>query len=119
MDEVEKEKANKIKPLIISKHKYDPNSQEMKLFVNTPLIARKTSKKLSIMNNQTGKITKITTQTTEITVKMDDLAEVFIIKIDEFNILFYVAYCITIHRAQGLTYDHFYTIHEWNNISES
>ena len=99
MDEMEKEKSPKTKALIIPKHKYDPNSQEMKLFVNTPLIARKTSKNLSIMNNQMGKITKINRETKEITVKMDDLIEVLLIKFDEFNILFYVAYCLTIFKS--------------------
>ena len=89
MDLAETEKAPKTKALIISKHKYDPNSQEMKLFVNTPLIARKTSKNLNIMNNQRGKITKINTDTKEITVKMDDLIEVLLIKFDEINMMFY------------------------------
>ena len=28
----------------------------------------------------------------------------------------YVAYCITIHKAQGLSYDHAYTIHEWHKL---
>ena len=51
-----KKRAPKTKALVIPKHKYDPNSQEMKLFVNTPLIARKTSKILNIMNNQMGKL---------------------------------------------------------------
>jgi len=117
MDENEKEKANKTKALIIPKHKYDPNSQEMKLFVNTPLIARKTSKNLNIMNNQMGKITKINTQAKEITVKMDDLADVLLIKFDEFNLLFYVAYCLTIFKCQGETYNHNYTIHQWSMLN--
>ena len=63
MNLAEKKKASKIKPLLIPKLKYDANSQDMKLFVNTPIIARKTSKNLNILNNQTGKITKINTDT--------------------------------------------------------
>ena len=33
----------------------------------------------------------------------------------DFQKLFYVAYCITIHRSQGSTFDHPYTIHEWDH----
>ena len=89
----------------------------MKLFVNTPIIARKTSKILNIMNNQTGKITKINTETKEITVKMEDLADVFTIKYDEFNILFHIAYCLTIFKSQGATYDFNYTIYQWSMLN--
>ena len=89
----------------------------MKLFVNTPLIARKTSKNLNIMNNQMGKITKINTETKEITVKMDDLADVLLIKFDEFNLMFYPAYCLTIFKCQGETYNHNNTIHQWSMLN--
>jgi ATP-dependent exoDNAse (exonuclease V) alpha subunit len=117
MDLAEKEKASKIKPLIIKKLKYDANSQDMKLFVNTPIIARKTSKNLNILNNQTGKITKINIEEKEITIKMEDLTEVLLIKFDEFNILFHVAFCITIYKSQGQTYDFNYTIHQWSMLN--
>ena len=33
---------------------------------------------------------------------------------DEFSTLFYIAFCITVHRAQGSTYNNPYTIHEFN-----
>ena len=32
-----------------------------------------------------------------------------------FQRLFYVAYCITIHKSQGTTFDFPYTIHEWSH----
>ena len=32
----------------------------------------------------------------------------------QFNRLFVVAFCITIHKSQGATFDTPYVIHEWN-----
>ena len=89
----------------------------MKLFVNTPIIARKTSKNLNIMNNQMGKITKINIEEKEITIKMEDFTEVFIINFDEFNIMFHVAFCITIYKSQGATYDFNYAIYQWSMLN--
>jgi len=34
------------------------------------------------------------------------------ISFDEFQKLFYVAWCITIHKSQGSTFNHEYTVHE-------
>jgi hypothetical protein len=32
--------------------------------------------------------------------------------------MFNIAYCITVHRAQGATFDEAYTIHEFNQYDE-
>ena len=40
------------------------------------------------------------------------------INIDKFQEYFYPAYCITIHKSQGQTYDFPYTIHEWNRLNK-
>ena len=32
--------------------------------------------------------------------------------------LFYPAYCMTIHKAQGQTFRNEYTIYEWNRLDE-
>ena len=33
------------------------------------------------------------------------------------SVVFYVAFCITIHKSQGSTFDHPYTIHDWGHPS--
>ena len=33
-----------------------------------------------------------------------------------FQEMFYVAFCITIHKSQGQTFDFPYTIHEWDKL---
>ena len=38
------------------------------------------------------------------------------IEISDIAKYFYPAYCITVHRSQGTTFDHPYTIFEWHLI---
>ena len=38
------------------------------------------------------------------------------IPIDKFQKFFYVAYCITTHKSQGSTFNHGYTIHEYDKF---
>ena len=43
----------------------------------------------------------------------DQTAEV---PFDDFQKLFYVAFALTCHRVQGQTFNHPYTIHEWEKF---
>jgi ATP-dependent exoDNAse (exonuclease V) alpha subunit len=40
------------------------------------------------------------------------------IPMNKFQKLFYPAYCITIHRSQGATFNFPYTIHEFNRLGK-
>ena len=40
------------------------------------------------------------------------------IEISDIANYFYPAYCITVHRSQGTTFDHPYTIFEWDLMDE-
>jgi len=37
---------------------------------------------------------------------------------DDFQKLFYVAYCITIHSSQGETFNESYTIYDWERLDK-
>ena len=96
---------------------YDANSQKVKVFAGLPIIARmnaEITKDIKICNNDTMTVRKIkgTTQTIEIV--RDDGCR-FDVPNDMFQKLFYPAYAITSHKAQGSTYDHPYTIWEWRH----
>jgi ATP-dependent exoDNAse (exonuclease V) alpha subunit len=41
-----------------------------------------------------------------------------IIKNNEFQKLFRVAYCTTIHSVQGMSIGEFYTLHEWHKYDQ-
>ena len=94
---------------------YDPNSQDVKLIVGTPIIARKNCVQMEIANNETFDIIAIKHKIKIVTIS--DGSRDLEIKFDDFNKLFNPAYAITCHKSQGTTFNHAYTIHEWNKMS--
>jgi 5-methylcytosine-specific restriction protein A len=109
-----KQKAKK-EGLKFNKLAYDDNSQDVELFANMPIISRKNSKDLNIVNNETFTIKAIMQNKKIIVIEADKRIQE--IKFDDFQKMFYVAYCITVHKSQGCSFDHPYTIHEFNNKS--
>jgi hypothetical protein len=106
---------NKLKPLELEALDYDDNSQNVKLVANTPIIARKKCKDLDICNNETFVIAQVQHKTKIIKIKEEGSDRKLDIPFDDFQKMFYPAYCITIHKSQGCTFDHPYTIHEWDH----
>jgi ATP-dependent exoDNAse (exonuclease V) alpha subunit len=112
-EEANKKKKKQPTVLKLAKLSYDKNSQDVQLIENMPVIARINCKEYNIANNDTYTITKFEKDT--IFLKSDlDQKNVCQIKQTEFQKYFHVAFCITIHRSQGCTFDHPYTLHEWN-----
>lgn len=97
------------------KLKYDDNSQKTRLITGTPIKARKTNEELDIMNNEMFTVFKIDKKTEIITIKAID-EKLILIPFNQFQILFYIGYAITCHSAQGQTFDHPYSIHEWDQF---
>jgi ATP-dependent exoDNAse (exonuclease V) alpha subunit len=95
---------------------YDKNSQDMWVYEGLPIIARKNNQKLDVYNNETFTVTKLNKNTIEIENDFDDKIE---IPINQFIHLFNPAYCITVHRSQGCSINHPYTIYEWNLFSKN
>ena len=106
----------KIKALELPALNYDPNSQDVRLCTGMPVIARKNSKELHIYNNETFTIKEIKRKENEIVV--EDEGRERTVPIPEFTKIFNVAYCITVHKSQGQTFDEPYTIHEFNQFDE-
>ena len=101
--------------LALDKVEYDANSQAVRLLAGTPIIANANNLKLEIYNNETFIIKQIQHSKQNIVI-IDDAGATKDICFDDFQRMFYVAYCITIHKAQGLSYVHAYTIHEWHKL---
>jgi ATP-dependent exoDNAse (exonuclease V) alpha subunit len=114
MTEYKNARSNKAKKLYIKKLSYDENSQDMILMEGMPLIARKGNDKLNICNNETFTIKTIDDET--ITIKDGDRN--IDIDIDQISSLFYPAFCITVFKAQGQTYNEQYMIHEWDKFTD-
>ena len=115
--EKKRRNKNKINVLSLSKLDYDDNSQDVNLISGTPIIARKNCKELDIFNNETFMVEEIRHKH-KIIVIVDDDGLTYDIKFEEFQKLFYVAFCITTHKSQGCTFDHPYTIHEFKKFDD-
>lgn len=103
-----------VKPLCFPKLHYDNNSQDVKLFPGMPIISKVNDASYEICNNETFKIKGIL-HNDELIIVTDDEYDITI-PFDMFQKMFYPAYCITCHKSQGQTYDHPYTIHQFDHI---
>ena len=97
----------------VTKYGYDKNSQVMLITAGTPVIARINCGKYEIYNNEMFEVLTIGKN-----IVVSDGAEKKTIPMEEFNRLFHVAYCITVHKSQGDTIKEAYTIHEWHKMDE-
>ena len=100
--------------LFYKKNTFDCNSQQVTLYLNLPIICKKNCEELELINNEQFIIIKLTTDTILIQNSIKNL----IININIFQEYFYVAYCITIHKSQGATFNFPYTIHEFNRLDK-
>ena len=93
---------------------YDDNSQNVRVYAGLPVIARVNSKDFELCNNDTMTVSKVRLKSKLIEITREDSSK-FDVGFDMFQKLFHPAYAITSHKAQGSTYDHPYTIWEWNH----
>ena len=87
-----------------------PNSQDIKVFPNLPIICKVNSKEHDIVNNEQFIVKKLD-KFNNILVSNEE--KELLLSVKEFGEMMYPAYCITIHCSQGQSYDESYTIHEW------
>ena len=116
MDKTVKANRGRKQTLKFDKLAYDDNSQDVELLAGMPIIARKNCKELNICNNETFTIKEI--KHTKSIIVIEDQGKKQEIAFDCFQKMFYVAYCITCHKSQGQSFDHPYTIHEFEKFDE-
>ena len=116
MDKTVKAMRGRKQTLKLNKLSYDDNSQDVELLSGMPIIARINSKSLNICNNEKFTIKEI--KHTKNIIMIQDEDKLMEIPFELFQKLFYVAYCITCHKSQGESFDHPYTIHEFEKFDE-
>ena len=84
------------------------------MYQKLPLIACRTVSKYDIANCEDFSVVsfdsstvKLRCGTMEKNIEISDVAKYF-----------YPAYCITVHRSQGMTFNEPYTIYEWDQMDE-
>ena len=107
-------KRKKQKPVELPKLKYDQNSQEVKLLTGMPIIARINNKVNDIYNNELCTIKPIHKINDTMTIT-DDSDKILEIEKEMFQTLFNIAFfCTTVHKSQGSTFNHNYTVREFD-----
>uniref|UniRef100_A0A6C0EDF2 HNH nuclease domain-containing protein n=1 Tax=viral metagenome TaxID=1070528 RepID=A0A6C0EDF2_9ZZZZ len=112
-NKIKKQELTEKDILIIKKEKFDENGQDIRLTKGMPIISKVNRVNMNIVNNQTFIVKEINK---DIIIIEDEFDNNIIIEINkkDFSKLFYIAFCITVHKSQGATYNTNYTIHEWN-----
>ena len=78
----------------------------------TPVIAKRNDNEKDLCNSETFIITDINTTEDYFQLAEDGGKRTLNIHFEEFQQLFYVAWCITLRKSQGCSFDHEYAIHE-------
>jgi len=108
----------KKKVVNLKAYAYDERSQDISLLPGMPIIARMNNKDLNIMNNEMFRITKADAEFITITSSENDSIACMSIRTSDFVKLFNIGFAITIHCAQGMSYDHPFTIYEWEKLDQ-
>jgi hypothetical protein len=127
---IKKQKAVEFKAL-----PYDGNSQDVRLVEGTPIIAHKTVRNIknkkqkeddeelfeiseiqSVFNNEEFEITSIDSKN-EI-IKAKNARTEIELPFNQFQQIFYVAFAMTVFRAQGQTYNFNFAIHQWDQYDD-
>ena len=91
---------------------FDKNSQDVMLTEGTPVIAKRNDNDRELCDSETFIITDINTKDEYVQLTENGWKKTLNIHFEEFQQFFYVAWCITLHKSQGCTFDHECTIHE-------
>ena len=71
-------------------------------------------KSYGFVNSDTGKVVGF--DNNNIIIKIDGVDDDVEISHDHFGKAFYPAYCIKVHKSQGITIEEPYTIHDWEDM---
>jgi len=82
-----------------------------------PIIARINNNMYGVFNNELFTIKSIDRINSTITIT-DESDKIINIKTEIFQQLFYIAFCITVHKSQGSTLNHNYTVHEFGKFDD-
>jgi hypothetical protein len=97
-------------------------SQDITVFVGLPLVAMKSRSKYELYNSDRFVVTDFNRKTVTIRhvdekeVPYDDVIK---IPVSEVTRILQPAYCITLHRCQGMSIDRPFTIYEWSKFDKN
>ena len=109
-------KTKNVNDIVYHLKKDGEQSQDVSICRGMPVISRYNNKKYDIVSNETFIIHKINEGSVSLKAEEDLFVD---IELNEFQKLFCVAFCITVDKSQGSTYDIPYVIHEWEKMNKN
>ncbi len=94
---------------------YDDRSQAVILNSGVPILSKVNNEDIGVFNNQRFKIRTYDKLYIYI---IDQFNKELKIDIQDFQKYFLVAYATTCHKAQGMTFNEPYTMHEWDRMDQ-
>jgi hypothetical protein len=94
--------------------KYDKNTQKVNICREMPVISRINIRKEEVLNNEVFTVAWVNNEKQEILVKNE--SKEMTVSFADFRKQFMVAFCITVHKSQGQTYNERYCIHEYERF---
>ena len=102
--------------LYISENIYDEYTQDMNVYENLPVIARKTINKGEVCcNNETFLVTDFDDENINLFTFRDDEPHYIEIPVNKFRDTFLMNYCSTVHKSRGETLSERITIYDWKS----
>ena len=99
---------------VLPKNPRDKNSQDVSVFKGLPIMACKTRGALKIINGEEFEVVDMIDG--NVFISNPYHKESIAIPQNDFTNIFYPAFCVSVHKSQGSTYDHPYTIYEWDKM---
>jgi ATP-dependent exoDNAse (exonuclease V) alpha subunit len=113
--EAKRKKKRALNHVILDKSEFSSKSQRVVLFKGVPVIAIKNKEKENFVNSEKFIVDDVDDDNIYLHNNMKDIT----VEKKNFQSWFHVAYCITAHKSQGETIKTPYTIHDWNQMSET
>lgn len=102
--------------LFIAEKLYDEYSQDVFVYENLPVIARKTIEKGDVCcNNEYFTVSGFDENIISLCTERDDELHCIDVPINQFQETFLLNYCSTVHKSQGETISQKLTIYDWNS----
>lgn len=110
------EKETPARYIHIFENAFDKYTQDINVYENLPVIARKTIKRGDICcNNELFTVADFDDESIHLYTIRDDEPHVIEVPISKFQDWFLMNYCCTVHKSQGETLSERITIYDWNS----
>lgn len=109
---------NKKEGLFVPKNPMSKQSQDMYIYEDCPVIAYKTDKNKAYVNSEIFTVSHYDKEYIYLYSLRNNDIHAIDIPISEFNNIFLLGYCMTVHKSQGSTIKQSFNIYDWKKMDK-